>query len=373
MSSASLPPSPEKCIVVGFGGTCLDYFAVVSTFPKPGDEIRCISTKVQGNGEAANALTCLARLGVRGRLMSKIADDIWGKSILEELTADGVDTSFLVVAKDGRTPFSYVMVNQSTRARTCIFTPGFRVMEPADISQMYLKSALEGARFVYFDATHTDTAIVVAQEAAGQNIPILLDAEKQRPGLDGLLHLSDYVVCSAKFSQAWTDAPSLPSALLSILLRSPKLKFAIVTMGERGCLMLERSSDAENSVMGEEDVNSLLHSLEQKKDDSVARPMCISSKVVKLKANGIGTLTGRLFTCTAERTPPSELVDTTGAGDAFIGAILYALCMNMTPEKMLPFAATVAASGCKGLGARTSLPFRTDPCLAPYFDGPAMT
>jgi len=50
------------------------------------------------------------------------------------------------------------------RARSSIFTPAFLVMEPADISQMNLKSALEGARFVYFDARHTDTAIVIAQE-----------------------------------------------------------------------------------------------------------------------------------------------------------------------------------------------------------------
>ncbi|KAK3415296.1 hypothetical protein EUGRSUZ_H00844 [Eucalyptus grandis] len=233
--------------------------------------------KVQGNGGAANTLTCLSRLGVRTRLISKIADDNPGKSILEELTADGVDTSFLMVVKDGQTPFSYVIVNQSTKVRTSIFTPGFPVMEPADISQIDLKSALIGARFVYFDARHTDTAIVVAQEAAGQNIPILLDAEKESSGLDSLLLLTDYVICSAKFLQAWTGASSLPSALISILLRLPKLKFAIMTLGELGCLMLERSSDAENPLMEEEDADSLLHSLEQKMDESVATPMCIPS------------------------------------------------------------------------------------------------
>ncbi|XP_056176341.1 uncharacterized protein LOC115676270 isoform X3 [Syzygium oleosum] len=62
----------------------------------PGDKTQCRSMKVQGNGGAANALTCLARLGVRARLMSKIADDVPGKCILGELKADGVDTSFLV-------------------------------------------------------------------------------------------------------------------------------------------------------------------------------------------------------------------------------------------------------------------------------------
>lgn len=44
-----------------------------------------------------------------------------------------------------------------------------------------------------------------------------------------------------------------------------------------------------------------------------------------LKADGIGTLCGRLHVGTAEKIPPSELVDTTGAGDAFIGAVLYGI------------------------------------------------
>lgn len=44
---------------------------------------------------------------------------------------------------------------------------------------------------------------------------------------------------------------------------------------------------------------------------------------MRLRADGIGTVHGRLFLGTAEKIPPSELVDTTGAGDAFIGAILY--------------------------------------------------
>lgn len=42
-----------------------------------------------------------------------------------------------------------------------------------------------------------------------------------------------------------------------------------------------------------------------------------------MRADGIGTVGGRLFVGTAEKIPPSELTDTTGAGDAFIGAILY--------------------------------------------------
>lgn len=45
--------------------------------------------------------------------------------------------------------------------------------------------------------------------------------------------------------------------------------------------------------------------------------------MTKFRADGIGTICGRFYLGTAEKIPDSELIDTTGAGDAFIGAIIY--------------------------------------------------
>ncbi|XP_004290006.1 PREDICTED: ribokinase [Fragaria vesca subsp. vesca] len=363
--SDSLPPLPENRTVLGVGSMGLDFLAAVSSYPKPDDKIRTTSLKVQGGGNASNALTCVARLGLSPRAISKVSDDTQGRGILEELQADGVDTSFVVVAEEGNSPFSYIIVDKETNTRTCIHTPGYPPMIPDDLSPSSLSSALDGARLAYFDGRLHETALLVAQEATRRSIPILIEAERIREGLDDLLNLAEYAICSVKFPQAWTEAKSFPSALVSMLLKLPKLKFAIVTLGEDGCLMLERSVE-EPPQTEEIDVESLFEALKQRKDDSITIPTYISSPVTKLKASGIGTVSGRLFVGTAEKIPPSELVDTTGAGDSFIGAVIYAVCTNMPPEKMLPFAAQVAAACCRGLGARTSLPYRTDPLLAPF-------
>ncbi|KAG8641867.1 sulfofructose kinase isoform X1 [Manihot esculenta] len=367
MSSDSLPPLPESRIVLGCGGISVDFLAAVAAYPKPDDKIRSTSLKVQGGGNAGNAMTCAARLGLNPRIISKIADDSQGRSILEELEADGVNTSFLVVSKDGNSPFTYIIVDSQTKTRTCIHTPGYPPTVVHDLSQSSLLSALDGVRIVYSDGRLPEVALVVAQEACHKNIPILVDAERKREGLDDLLKLASYVVCSANFPQQWTEAPSIPSALVSMLLRLPNIKFVIVTLGEDGCIMLERST-IEAPTTEETDVNSLLESLNQRKDDTISIPKCFSSSFTKLRANGIGTINGRLFVGTVEKIPPPELVDTTGAGDAFIGAVLYAICADMPPEKMLPFAAQVAAASCRALGARTGIPHRSDPRLAPFLD-----
>lgn len=51
--------------------------------------------------------------------------------------------------------------------------------------------------------------------------------------------------------------------------------------------------------------------------------------MTKLHAEGIGTVCGKLYVGTAEYVPPSELIDTTGAGDAFIGSVLYGNLPNL--------------------------------------------
>ncbi|EYU46377.1 hypothetical protein ABFS82_04G047700 [Erythranthe guttata] len=365
MSSDAPPPLADNRVILGCGSVTVDFLAAVASYPKPGDKIRTTSAKVQGGGNAGNALTCAARLGLKPRLISKVADDSQGQRILEELEADGVDSSFVMVSKGGRSPFTYVIVDNQTKTRTCVFTSGYPPMIPSDLTKSKLLAALDGARLVYFDGRLHETALVVAREAACKGIPILIDAERKREGLDDLLSLSSYVICAAKFPQAWTGAPSVPSALCSMLLKLPKVKFVIVTLGEDGCIMLERGV-CENVQSEEVDVDDLLYTLKNKMSNDTTSPICVSSSEVKLCAKGIGTVWGKLLLGTAEKIPPSELVDTTGAGDSFIGAVLYALCANMPPEKMLRFAAQVAAIGCRALGARTGLPHGTDPHLSSF-------
>ncbi|KAK7284189.1 hypothetical protein RJT34_18930 [Clitoria ternatea] len=361
----SMSSDENTVVVLGCGAVSVDFLATVAAYPRPDQKIRSTSFKVQGGGNAGNALTCISRLGLKPRLISKVANDTQGREILHELQLDGVDTSYMAVSPEGTSPFTYIIVDSQTKSRTCIHTPGFPPMEPVDLPESSLLSALNGARIVYFDGRLHETALVVAHEAVKKNIPILMDAERLREGLDDLLKLSDYVVCAAQFPQAWTEASTVPKALVCMLLRLSNIKFVIVTLGKNGCIMLERSDNGDPSTE-EVDVDKLLESLEMRKNGNIYIPTCISSPVTKLRAEGLGTVCGRLYVATAENIPPSELVDTTGAGDAFVGAVIYAICANFAREKMLCFAATVAAAKCRALGARSGLPYSTDSLLSSF-------
>jgi hypothetical protein len=69
-------------------------------------------------------------------------------------------------------------------------------------------------------------------------------------------------------------------------------------------------------------------------------------------------VSAHVLVATAAGLPPGAVADTTGAGDAFIGSVMYGITTGMTPEQILRLGAVVAACKCTMLGARPGLPRR---------------
>ncbi|XP_025795481.1 uncharacterized protein LOC112875740 isoform X2 [Panicum hallii] len=272
----------------------------------------------------------------------QVANDETGGTVLSELMEAGIDTSHVIISDGGNTTFVHIIIDKQTKTRTCILTPGDPPIVPSDLPMSSLSAALQDVSLLYLDGYSPQMALVVAKQADQMKIPILVDAEQERTKeeLEGLLSLASYIVCSGKFPKNWTSIPSLPCALLEILVQYPRVKFVIATLGEKGCMMLERS-EGDGAVEDTADIEVVAESLklELHKDDVL--PSCVSSKFMGVSARGLGTVFGRLLIGTAEVIPASELVDTTGCGDAFIGAVLHSLSAEMPAEKMLPFASQV--------------------------------
>lgn len=55
-----------------------------------------------------------------------------------------------------------------------------------------------------------------------------------------------------------------------------------------------------------------------------------------------------------------QIVDTTGAGDAFVASLMYGIVRQLPVDRMLRLAAVVAAAKCTALGARGGLPSAKD-------------
>ena len=71
-----------------------------------------------------------------------------------------------------------------------------------------------------------------------------------------------------------------------------------------------------------------------------------------------GPLVARVMLAAAVRLPKEAVADTTGAGDSFIGSVIYGLATGMPLRNILQLASVVAACKCTALGARPGLPRR---------------
>lgn len=420
---ASLPQACDSVKVVGMGSAGMDYLAEVSSFPKPDQKMRTENLELQGGGNCGNALTAVARLGLKPVIVSKIGSDSVGDAIISEFEEDGINTKYLLRSESGKSPFTYIIVDRETNTRTCIHTPGEPFRED-EMTAGLVNEILENASVVYFDGRLAEAAAILAKGAKERGIPVLVEAERLRPGLDALLEHADFVVTSTNFPRDFTGKDNIDEAMILMSMQLPHVKWIATTLGSKGALLLERLTQEEAlegpsamHIGGEKLVAGLFNEAKSIREASQntstrssvkAGPLTIYSRSIassgafylddtgplgkvsqseeerniaqqaaiqaalmnadlknaqgyqgrtNLKPSSTDSNTCYYLTAIESADIPSDhIVDTTGAGDAFIGSMVYSVAMGMPPIKGCELGSLVAACKCTMLGARPGLP-----------------
>lgn len=116
-------------------------------------------------GAPANVAVALQRLGLSAGFAGKIGDDPFGVFLRQSLEADGVDTRFLLVDPQARTTMVFVAVWEDGRKDLCFYrNPGAdMLLSPIEISP----ELLEGVRcFHYGSISFIDEPAASAQRKA---------------------------------------------------------------------------------------------------------------------------------------------------------------------------------------------------------------
>lgn len=378
------PPSPTK--IVGMGSAGVDYLAQVAAYPHPDEKLRTETLEVQGGGNCGNALTAAARLGLRPAILTKIGDDAVGDEIISEFEKEGILTESILRAKDHPSPFTYIIVDRQGGTRTCIHTPG-EALFIEEMTPELMDSTLSGASLVYFDGRLTESALLLAKEARKRSIPVLVEAERLRDALDLLLLEADYVVTSANYPKDFTGEKEVGKAMATMLEGLPKVQWMITTQGSRGSILFERSNSTRSDGGNPTGVDRILEDpqhvvdllfkniekmQQEKSNEGLPSVACTSSTGVDVGISVVCTSeqlhrlavgTGQssvdvsITVASAAVLPSKEaVVDTTGAGDAFIGSVLYCIATGVSPRDALKLGSVVAACKCTALGARPGLP-----------------
>jgi ribokinase len=293
-SQAHLPPE-----VVGLGLCTVDMLFVVPEAPRFCGLMHADAYLRQGGGPVPTALVALARLGVRTRFIGRVGDDPDGRFIGEELAAEGVDTSRLMVEPGSQSRVALVLVETQTgergftaREETC------RPLLPTDLQP----DDLAGARLVHLDDADP-VSIQAARWARQAGQTVVFDGTWNHERLDEFLPLVDVPIVSEPFVAAWM--PGATPMEVVRRLQGYGAHTTVYTLGSQGCVVATE-----------------------------------------------GTITA----FTAYALAAAEVVDTTGAGDAFHGAFIYGLLQGWPVPRIVDFAAATAALNCRSLGGRTALP-----------------
>lgn len=341
--------------VLSLGMLVLDYVVVVDNFPKQDTKQTALKQQLGGGGNAANTAVQLSRLGIKSRLISKVGNDLNGKILMDELKSeqvniDGVEVEKITIDEENntkkKTVTSFVMVANDTR--TIISMPYEQRI--SDVSEQFLfnhLSLFNDVSLLHCDGRHLDAAFFAVKIAIEKKINILVEAELRSKalmkihgeGLRRLLNHATYIVSNKHYplelhgnntnsnnnnNNKWKEDTyycnnnnnnnlnKMEISLLRMLDHYPKCKYLIITLGEEGCIAVKKIK---------ENVYDMYHVDAYNLDTNI-----------------------------------NPIVDTTGAGDAFIGGFIEGIVHSYPIEMTLKRASFIGAMNClKGYGARYNM------------------
>src|SRR5580704_40006 len=294
--------------VVGIGSCGIDYFAIVPRLLGAEEKISAERMEIHAGGVTANNLTQVARLGVKTGWLGLIGDDENGGLIKKSFTDDGMDISGVEVVKGERSTMTWIPVDAQGERCIYMFPNANGKLSPHQVRNRFAEH-IKSAKHFHTEASQLPIAPVkeAMQVAKEANVRVFFDLDvtpnffaQMNLGTQGdlceALRLVDVLKPCKAAARELTGLNDYEKIAGELLNMGPKL--VAITQGGDGCLVASRE------------------------------------KMVHVAA----------FTV--------KVVDTTGAGDAFMGALSYGVLQGWDHQRIGIFANACAALCCTKVGAR---------------------
>ena len=301
----------SKILVVG--SINVDYFISTDVFPKAGETVAGNGFRKAAGGKGANQAVQMARLGNAVTMVGAVGGDADGREMRDLLAFEGLDTRYLAEKRDLPTGCAVIVLHGSQN-RIIVYSGANGGLEKSDIE--FLKEGISEYDMVVLQLeVPMEINETVAKYANIKGVPVFLNTAPYAPLSSELLSCVTYICPNETETQSLTG--------------------------------IEIPTDGGNA------------------DIAIAKKA--AEKIVSLGAkNVIITLggAGAYFygECGEYYSPAAKgvnVVDTTAAGDSFIGGFVHAIASGMDTESALSFANSVASITVSRKGAIPSLP-KTD-------------
>lgn len=169
-----MPESSELPRIATFGDINIDVILDVDDLPRRGDEVFSTGRRELLGGSAANTAVVLRRLGFPVTIMGAVGDDEPGRQALRRLAALDVDTDRVVVSKTHPTAMNTVLVTPD-HERTMVGARGANVHYTGDADWPSDVDWLHVSGYALMEGPQRVSAVGVLDEALEAGLPCSLD------------------------------------------------------------------------------------------------------------------------------------------------------------------------------------------------------
>jgi ribokinase len=279
--------------IVVLGSLNSDLVITVSKLPQAGETVMGDRLAVHAGGKGANQAVAAQRLGGQTSMVGRVGRDSFGESLIHNLTSNGVEASG--VARDPEQPTGAALIVVESGGQNIIaVAPGANLsVGRAEVERA--QSRLQAGDLLVMQLEVPIAAVEQAVEAGRRaGATILLNAAPARPLDRSVFRQLDVLVVNEREAAVLSDREAPAEAAQALHRAGAKL--VAVTLGKAGCILC---------------------------DDAGPRPI-----------------------------EPFEVdaVDSTGAGDAFVGGLLSVTLDGGTIQDAVNVGAAVAALKCSTWG-----------------------
>ena len=292
----------SKAVIAVVGSAMIDLTAYATVIPAPGQTLEGDLFTTGFGGKGANQAVIAAHCGAEVHFVGKLGRDLFGDSIAENFKKLGIDSRY-VERSDTPNGVAHIWVDANGENRIIII--------PGANHEIESKKAIEAIESI------AGLAVVVAQCEIQQEVTLaafsaakergcvtILNPAPYQPLSKELLAVTDWIIPNeTEFKELHGQAPTSDDVLMSF---RPG-KNSIVTLGSEGAVLI--------------------------------------------------TSDGNLTRVSA---PKVNAVDTTGAGDAFVGVFAFALASGKNAEDAMKLGVKVASMSVTRKGAQSSYPSQAE-------------
>lgn len=297
----------KRAKVAVVGSLNMDVVVKVKRPPEMGETVMGEAVHFIPGGKGANQAVAAARLGAQTLMIGAVGDDPFGQSLLESLQKSGVDSRGVKTVSGVATGIASILLAEGDNSIVVVagangrclpedVEAGRELLSEADILLLQLEIPLE-------------TVLTAARTAKELGKRVVLNPAPARELPDELYRLTDVITPNRSELGLLTGRPveeeGLEAAMRELLDRG--VGCVVTTLGARGAA-------------------------------------CLSPEGGFRRVEGI----------------PVEVVDTTGAGDAFNAALACGLSEGMDLPAAVDFAGRTAALAVTRLGAQDGMPQRKE-------------